>query len=235
MTKKKIQLPIIPIVIGIVVVAALLLLLGGNSGKDAADEEIRKGLAYLQSLEEKDPADVQQVRKALRQRELNEQRDELLEKLTSGNIDPFSLFQDYVVMGDSRAVGFWYRNFLDKGRVLADGGHTIRNIPDQIDTLVTLNPSTIYLCYGLNDCSIGYWDSAESYVAEYVQVVKAIRYGQERPASAHQPSVIIRSKKKGERLWDIAKKHGSTVSAITRINDLKSEPEDGQLLLIPVL
>ena len=175
MTKKKKNLPIIPIAIGVVLLAVMLLLLGGNSGKDAADEEIRKGLAYLQSLEEKDPADVQQVRKAIRQRELDEPREELLEQLTNGSIDPFSLFQDYVVMGDSRAVGFWYRNFLDKGRVLADGGHTIRNIPDQIETLVTLNPSTIYLCYGLNDCSIGYWDSAESYVAEYVQVVKAIR------------------------------------------------------------
>ena len=176
MTKKKKNLPIIPIVIGIfVVLVAVMLTLGGNAKKNTADAEISKGLAYLQSLEEKDPADVQQVRKAIRQRELDAQREELLEKLSNGEIDPFSLFQDYVVMGDSRAVGFWYRKFLDKGRVLADGGHTIRNIPDQIDTLVTLNPSTIYLCYGLNDCSIGYWDSAESYAAEYVQVVKAIR------------------------------------------------------------
>ena len=176
MTKKKKNLPIIPIVIGIfVALVAVMLALGGNAKKSTADAEISKGLAYLQSLEEKDPADVQQVRKAIRQRELDAQRDELLDQLTSGKIDPFSLFQDYVVMGDSRAVGFWYRKFLDKGRVLADGGHTIRNIPDQIDTLVTLNPSTIYLCYGLNDCSIGYWDSAESYVAEYMQVVKSIR------------------------------------------------------------
>ena len=176
MNKKKKTLPIVPIVLAVAVLAAVLVLsLGGKSGKDTADEEISRGLAYLQSLEEKDPADVQQVRKAIRQRELDEQRDDLLDQLTSGTIDPFSLFQDYVVMGDSRAVGFWYRDFLDKSRVLADGGHTIRNIPDQIDDLVTLNPSTIYLCYGLNDCSIGYWDSAESYVAEYVQVVKAIQ------------------------------------------------------------
>ena len=94
MTKKKKNLPIIPIAIGVVLLAVMLLLLGGNSGKDAADEEIRKGLAYLQSLEETDPADVQQVRKAIRQRELDEQRDELLEQLTNGSIDPFSLFLD---------------------------------------------------------------------------------------------------------------------------------------------
>ena len=175
MTKKKKNLPIMPIVIGACVVLAVLFLLGGNGKKDTVDAQVQEGLAYLQSLEEKDPAVVQQVRKAIHQRKLDEQRDELLDQLTSGTIDPFSLIKDYVVMGDSRAVGFWYHKFLDKSRVLADGGHTIRNIPDQIDTLVTLNPSTIYLCYGLNDCSIGYWNSAESYVAGYIQVVKAIQ------------------------------------------------------------
>ena len=178
MTKKKKKLPVLPVALGICAVLAVLTvtsLFGGNTKKNTMQAEIDKGLAYLQSLEEKDPAEVQQVRKAIRQRELEAQLDELLEQLNNGQIDPFSLYQDYVVMGDSRAVGFWYRKYLDKGRVLADGGHTIRNIPDQIDTLVTLNPSTIYLCYGLNDCSIGYWDSAESYAAEYVQVVKAIR------------------------------------------------------------
>ena len=78
-------------------------------------------------------------------------------------------------MGDSRAVGFWYRNFLERSRVLADGGHTIRNIEKQMDTLISLNPSMIYLCYGLNDSSIGYWDTAESYVSEYIQIVKTIQ------------------------------------------------------------
>ena len=34
---------------------------------------------------------------------------------------------------------------------------------------------------------------------------------------------------------DLAKRCGSTVSAIERINALDSEPEDEQLLLIPVL
>lgn len=177
MAKKKNNLPILPIAIICVlfVAVALLFTLGGKSDQDSVEDEISLGIAYLESLEQKDPAVVQQVRKEIRQRELDAQRDELLSKLTSGNIDPFSLFQDYVVMGDSRAVGFWYRDFLDKGRVLADGGHTIRNIQKQMDTLVSLNPSMIFLCYGLNDRSIGYWDTAESYVAEYVQTVKEIQ------------------------------------------------------------
>ena len=177
MTKKRKNLPLIPIVVfcAVVLIAALMLMLGGKGNKAKTDEEINEGLAYLQSLEEKDPAAVQQVRREIHQRQLDAQRDELLEKLTSGNMDPFSLFKDFVIMGDSRAVGYWYRDFVDKSRVLADGGHTIRNITEQMDTLVSLNPSTIYLCYGLNDCSIGYWDTATSYVEEYMRTVKEIQ------------------------------------------------------------
>ncbi len=173
------EFPIPPITI-VAVVAALLLILtlmafATPAEEEQVDEAVRAGISYLEAQARKDPAAVQQVRKEIRQAELNAQRDKLLAQLTDGSIDPFSLFKDYVVMGDSRAVGFWYRDFLDKGRVLADGGHTIRNITEQMDTLVSLNPSTIYLCYGLNDISIGFWDTKEDYTAEYIQIIREIK------------------------------------------------------------
>lgn len=159
--------------VGIFLLALIFVL--GNRNKDIEDPQIEAGIAYLEALEQKDPADVQAVRKQIHQQHLDAQRDALLKQLEDGTIDPFSLFKDFAIMGDSRAVGFWYRDFLDKSRVLADGGHTIRNIPGQMETLVALNPSVIYLCYGLNDTSIGYWKTADSYVAEYIQCVKDIQ------------------------------------------------------------
>ena len=33
----------------------------------------------------------------------------------------------------------------------------------------------VFLCYGLNDSSIGYWDTAEEYVTEYMDTVSQIR------------------------------------------------------------
>lgn len=178
MRKKQQNLPIPPIAIvigAVLLVVVLMFILGGGSDAENADNDVAAGIAYLEALEKKDPAAVQAVRKQIQQAKIDAQRDELLQQLTDGTIDPFSLFKDYVLMGDSRAVGYWYWDFLDKGRVLADGGHTIRNITDQMDTLVSLNPSTIYLCYGLNDISIGYWDTAEDYVTEYIQIVKQIQ------------------------------------------------------------
>ena len=85
------------------------------------------------------------------------------------------MFQDYVLLGDSRAVGFYYYDFLDKSRVLADGGNTIRNVTDHMEEIRSLNPSCIFLCYGLNDVSIGYWDTPESYAAEFLKVVRSLQ------------------------------------------------------------
>ena len=177
MHKEKKKLPIMPIALVLVVLLVLSMAgaLFGGSDKKAEDEITAAGIAYLAELEQKDPGVVMQVRKDIYQAQIDAQRDLLVRQLATGETDPFSLFKDYVLLGDSRAVGFWYRNFLDKGRVLADGGHTIRNLKGCVDTIVQMNPSQIFLCYGLNDSSIGYWDTADEYVTEYMEIVKEIR------------------------------------------------------------
>ena len=177
MSKKKFRIPILPMAVVLVVILAVSLLgsLLGGKPEAGGDEITAEGIAYLESLERKDPADVTRVRQQIYQAKIYAQRDQIVAQLTSGSMDPFSMIKDYVLLGDSRAVGFWYRDFLDKGRVLADGGHTIRDLAGYIDTVVSMNPTQVFLCYGLNDTSIGYWDSAQEYVAEYMQTVKELQ------------------------------------------------------------
>lgn len=175
MTKQRQSFPIVPVAIVAVIALILILFISGLSNKENQVSDTQAGIAYLQSLENKNPEEIMEVRRGYDQAKLNAKREQMIRELTNGTVDPFSYFKDYVVMGDSRSVGFWYRDFLERSRVLADGGHTIRNIEKQLDTLVSLNPSMIFLCYGLNDTSIGYWDTAESYVTEYVQWVKTIQ------------------------------------------------------------
>ena len=157
------------------VLAVLLSLLPGCSEKDTMDEQLAAGIAYLEQREQQDPAKVMAVRQQIYEDKIAAQRNQLIQQLTDGTMDPFSMFRDYVLLGDSRAVGYWYRDFLDKSRVLADGGHTIRNLKEYIGKIVEMNPSQIFLCYGLNDSSIGYWDTAEEYVTEYMATVNEIR------------------------------------------------------------
>ena len=126
---------------------------------------VAAGTAYLDSAAAKDASAIaetlrereKQRRAELLAQQKKEERDALVAKITSGELDIWSMFDSYVILGDSRAVGFYYFDFLEKSRVLA------------------LQPDYVYLCYGLNDISIGYWDTKEEYVAELLQVVADLK------------------------------------------------------------
>lgn len=68
-----------------------------------------------------------------------------------------------------------------------------------------------------------------------ITMVAGIRASERREPDPDRPSIIVRSRKPDETLWDIAKYCGSTVSAIQRLNKLENEPEENRLLLIPVI
>ncbi len=95
----------------------------------------------------------------------------------TGNNDTavWSRFRDYVIMGDSRAVGFYYYKFLDRSRVLAEGGETILDIRNYFGRLKSLRPSYIIFCYGLNDAGIGEWKTGEAYAASFMKVLDELR------------------------------------------------------------
>ena len=93
-------------------------------------------------------------------------RDEWRAKLYSGEISVWSLFEDYAMLGDSRTSGFTYYGYLAPERVFADSGATIKKVIDHLEELVALNPSIIFLTYGINDVGIGYWPTPEDYVNE---------------------------------------------------------------------
>ena len=87
----------------------------------------------------------------------------------------WELFQDYVLLGDSRAVGFSMYDFLEDSRVLAGGGHTIRQIQEQLEAAVALQPQTVFLCYGINDVGIGFWDTPQEYADELMQTISGLQ------------------------------------------------------------
>lgn len=68
-----------------------------------------------------------------------------------------------------------------------------------------------------------------------IPMVTAMRLGPERAPEPERPGLIIRRAEGDETLWELAKRCGSTVSAIERLNGLQGEPEEDRLLLIPVM
>lgn len=133
------------------------------------------GVAYLEALEQKDPEGVMQVLRERRRAELEAQRAELLRQLRAGECSPFNMFQDGVIMGDSRAEGYWFYGYVDQTHTLTGPGDTILELYNQLDILEAQNPQYIYLLYGLNDVKIGYWGSMERFVEKYMEYIGQLR------------------------------------------------------------
>ena len=151
------ELAAVVVIIGIVVFIAL-------SGQNITTDDIKEGRTYIEELEAADTSSVEEQVKELR-------KEERRAALESGDLDVWAQFTDIAILGDSRAVGFYSYDLVDQSRVFATGGATIRDIEQYTDQLITLNPSSIILCYGLNDISIGYWDNVDDYISEQDQII----------------------------------------------------------------
>ena len=152
-------------------IAACVIAAAAGAGRREKTAEVTKGVEFLKAQESRDPKEVEQVLTAQKKAKMQAERAEMQKKLEDGTIDVWSLFGDSVIMGDSRAVGFYSFEFLPESRVLAEAGNTIANILDHEDELVQLNPTTLFLCYGLNDISIGLWSTKEDYVKDYASIL----------------------------------------------------------------
>ena len=81
---------------------------------------------------------------------------------------------------------------------------------------------------------------ADSYVDIYTEQTKGLPMitslvlGERIKPDNERPSLIL-CRCADETLWDLAKKTGSTVTAIRTANNLEGAPESGRILLIPVL
>lgn len=156
------------VTLSLAVGAAIWLGVGAlRNPRPAKNVDVTPGLNFLKTDAARSPDEVDTVLEEQRNNQTREEYEAKIQAVQSGEVDVWSEFHDYVILGDSRAVGFWYFNYLDKSRVLSDGGHTIRNVADQLPKIKELNPKYLIFCYGLNDVSIGYWATKEEYAAEF--------------------------------------------------------------------
>lgn len=126
-------------------------------------KEVQAGTKYLEKLESKDITTVEEQVKEV-------QKQARMEAIQAGELPLWAQFSDSLIFGDSRSVGLYVYEFLDTQRVIAEAGYTLKDIAAYEDQIVSLNPSNIFLCTGINDVSIGYWPTPEDYVAGYQEV-----------------------------------------------------------------
>lgn len=156
------------VVLILVLLVVILVCCSAGSDKDASDEDaaVAQGISYLESLEAIGPQAVDTLLKEQRAAEIQAMRDERLRQLESGEISVWSLFEDYVILGDSRTCGFMFGNYLDNDRILAAYGDYITAVERHIPSIEKYDPSYIFLCYGLNDIVQIGWETPEAYIAD---------------------------------------------------------------------
>lgn len=140
------------------------------SDSQKPDDDLKAGLSYIKSLEKASTAPIEKEIKEIKKAERKA-------SLENGELDVWREFNDAAILGDSRAVGFSFYDFVEDNRVFAENGATIRNIPDYIESLKALNPSNVFLCFGLNDIVMGFWETTEDYTAELDKTLEELHKG----------------------------------------------------------
>lgn len=126
-----------------------------------------EGVKYIKSLEQEDTKTVK--------KELKKKRDaERKAAIAAGEFDIFGMFEDYVIFGDSRVMGFSFYGFLEDARVLADSGATIKNIQDHLDEVERMHPSNIFFSYGVNDMGMNINAEEGGYGQIYADQIKKV-------------------------------------------------------------
>lgn len=140
-----------------------------ESAYDHAATELEIGQAYLASLEQRTPVEMEYMiseaqkerEKELQREAYRKRREEYRQSLEGQKL--WDSFDDFVFLGDSRVVGYDVFGFLPSDRVLAEAGDTINSITNRMDTIKSLSPKYIFISYGINDIGIGFWPTAEEY------------------------------------------------------------------------
>ena len=165
---------------GILVLGALIIVLIGvvlavtlGGGDEAAAQEMDGAVAFLRQLEAGDPDQVVQVIRQQQKARMDAEREQLRDKLLNGEIDVWGQFQEYVILGDSRASGFSYYSWLPSEYVLAEPGDTMWKIEDHLEEIKALNPARAYIAYGGND--LAYFSTTDEYVAEFARLIGEIQ------------------------------------------------------------
>ena len=89
-------------------VLTIFMALSTFSGCKPSEEEQRcsEGVAYLQALEAKSPEAVEEQLRQIEHQHVLAEREQRIRELIDNQNGVWKYFENYVILGDSRAVGF---------------------------------------------------------------------------------------------------------------------------------
>lgn len=153
---------------GIIIITVVIIGFIYNNQKQERDrEKVSRGIRYLESLENQNVQEINDVIKGIRVRHG-------LDIADTDESTVWRNFENCAVMGDSRAVGFSYYEFLPEDWVIAESGSIITDVSKNMDKLKRLDPERVFLCFGINDVKCGLWPEPDAYAAECAAQIQAV-------------------------------------------------------------
>lgn len=166
--KRKRDLKILVLVVAVLAVAILAIVLRSQFKMNQEKQKNAKGVAYLKSLEEQDVAKVQKKIKSA-------SASVGLEQADTDEAAIWAAMADEYILGDSRSVGFTSYELMSEDHVFAKSGGKITDAVEYLDQLKALQPTEIFLCYGLNDVGLGIYPTGDDYATAYEEQVNTLK------------------------------------------------------------
>ncbi len=139
---------------------------------------LREGTSYLMNLEQ---TDLQTLSAKLEARDKEEKRAKLnaiLDETINQDTSIWPLFENSIILGDSRPKGFLEFGFLPETIVWAQIGTSCLTIPDFVNRVEQALPEVIYISFGINDVLHGLGSQEENgyglMMEEFIQELLAV-------------------------------------------------------------
>ena len=152
--------------IGAVLALLLMVIIVDSIGSFTRQHDTTEGLEILQQLENADISAIENRIATLEGRHVAGGQ--------GGELSLKDFFTGIVVMGDSIAEGLVAYDILNPSSVVASIGGRVGNLDGELIRLRELNPSIVFLSYGLNDILLENM-SVETFIESYGELVGQIQ------------------------------------------------------------
>lgn len=131
-----------------------------------AEENPEKGVAKIKELESEDISSIRN--------EIEKNSDDNLDIDKNKNDVNFDkVFEDSVIMGDSRSEGLTAYGILSPSSVVAYKGRNVIEAKGDVSEVVDLSPNNVFLTYGMNDLEL--FSNSKDFINKYEILINDVK------------------------------------------------------------
>lgn len=123
----------------------------------------------IKKIKELESVNISSIREKMDEESNNNEVENKKEETKDFN----KVFENSVIMGDSRGEGLTEYEILSPSSVVAYKGRTTIKAKDDISSVVDLAPSKIFMTYGMNDLEL--FSNSQEFIKNYESLIKDVK------------------------------------------------------------